>query len=433
MTTPPKHLIALLSPGMRELLFSNITLEIDLIKDIAEKLSEGLPSVVEAIKEQLTQNIVSERKAAIDNPSRQEELCAKAKKHISSWVQAFGEVSLADVLKLSQVFNISAPSVLDRSMVTPAAIKDCLSQYVVGQDEYVSKLSLAFYTHYLRSYYSEEFGSLPQASMLAFGPTGSGKTYALQVLSKLFNIPLGIVNCNALVATGIVGQSFPSVFTELYRKNNKQVSQVERSIILIDEIDKIDEDLVNELLSITDDDGQILFNDTHGNRNYDSIQISTRGIMFVYTGVFDNLRRVVEKRMNLNVVGYATAIREKEGFCFYDHLSLDDFRCSNLKPEILGRIRDCVHVREHTQDTIMEILMCSVESPFLAYKNYFEKHSICLSIEESGAKAIAEQVIKKALGARGLKTMLWHLLSREMADVTTKREIVINQKYVESK
>jgi ATP-dependent Clp protease ATP-binding subunit ClpX len=77
--------------------------------------------------------------------------------------------------------------------------------------------------------------------------------------------------------------------------------------------------------------------------------------------------------------------------------------------------------------------MNSAGSPLLSYKNYFEQHGISLSIDEDGVKAIAKLAVEKQLGARGLKTMLWQLLSDEMADVTDKRDIVINPEFITTK
>ncbi len=428
--TPP---IEMLPPDIRELLFINVTIPISTIKCIVDKFAGNPSTDIQKLKKQLRKNVETKSEAAIGDPVYQEELCTKAKTHIAEWSKEFGQVHLKEVLKISQSLNIPALSILDRSLINPTSIRETLKEYVIGQEEYVSKLSLSFYTHYLRSYYPNEFINLPQVPILAFGPTGSGKTYAVQVLSKLFNIPFGIANCNSLVPEGIVGQSFSNVFTEMYKNNNKDISCVEKSMILIDEIDKINDNIINELLSITDDNGQILFNDTHGNRSYDSIQISTRGIMFVFTGVFDDLRRPVEKRLNINTVGFSVSSNTKKDFCFYEHVTLDDFKSVNLKPEILGRIRDAVYVKEHTEETIAAILMNSVESPLLSYKNYFEQHGVSLSVETEGAKAIAELAIEKHLGARGLKTMLWQLLYKEMTDVTTKRNIIINQEYIKKR
>ena len=426
--------IELLPKEIRELLFVNPTIPMSQIKLIIDKLANNCSVDFHALKKLLKENIESQRKAAMDDQTFQEELCEKVKTHINEWDNEFGQVYLKDVLKIPQHLGIPVQNILEKKYLTPVSIGETLSEYIIGQDEYVSKLSLAFYMHLLRSYYAEDHVNMPQSNLLVYGPTGSGKTYAIQVLSKLFGIPFGIVNCNSLVKEGIVGQSSSSVFTEIYKKNNNSVASVERSVILFDEFDKIsDESVRNEILSIIDDDGKVFFNDNHGNRNFDSIQISTRGIMFVFTGVFDVLRRSVEKRLNISSLGFSAPSNAKKDFCFYEHVTLDDFKSANLKPEMLGRIREIAYVRGHTEETIAQILMNSAGSPLLCYKNYFEQHGISLSIDEDGVKAIAKLAVEKQLGARGLKTMLWQLLSDEMADVTDKRDIVINPEFITTK
>lgn len=426
-----RALLLQMPSDFKRLLLQDVTLlSSDLLMSVAVKYVTGDEESKALFEEQLRSNIKAQRNLLQTDLSLLEEIVKKIKEKVVWWRDLFGSIHLEEMIQMSQALGIPLYLIVDRIMVTPGVVCEVLRKYVVGQDEYLSKLSLAFYIHYLRTYYSEDFPHLPQQPLLVFGPTGVGKTYALQVLSEIFGMPFGVVNCNSLVSAGIVGQGLSDVFTSVYLQHGKQLSSVEHSIILIDEIDKIKKDVVNELLSVTDDNGQVQFRDTYGNRSYDSLVASTKGIMFVYTGTFDILRSVVEKRMNLRAIGYNNRARNNERVDFYEYVTLEDLKETNLSPEILGRIRDIVYAREHNEDTILSILMSSAESPLLSYKCYFEKHGIPLSVEADGAKAIAELTIKKKLGARGLKSVLWQILSDEMADVTTPRSIVINQGYL---
>lgn len=427
------HRLDMLTPELRELLFCNVMLSIEDIKRIANTLASDAPEVQSKrakLIQQLKLNIVSQRKAAAESTDYQNELCDKAKAHIEAWRQELAPLVLGDVLKLSHSYAIPCYKIVERELISPNAIFEMLRTYVIGQDEYISKLSLAFYTHYLRTFYPEEFGSLPQPSLLVFGPTGSGKTYAVQMLSKLFQIPFGIAHCNTLVPTGIIGRTLPDVFTQIYQQHNNSVTEVEKSIILVDEIDKINDKVINEFLSLMDDDGHIVFNDTHGCRPTNSLCASTKGMLFIYTGVFDQLHKVVEKRLNLNRIGFTTSEHKGNEFYHYAHVTMEDFLSCNIKPELLGRIRDSVYVQEHTPESITTILTSSAESPLQSYQNYFSRHGISLTIPPCGAAAIADLVVQKQLGVRGLKSFLWQILSREMMDTTTKREIILNQEYI---
>lgn len=419
-----------LSPNERELLLHSVNISMTQIKRIARRIATEPTEEQRAhLVDQLQKNIIAELEAAKDNPQYHDKLCLRAKEHIAKWGKEFGPISLQEAMKIADRFCFSVTDIVERSLVTPKAIYECLKGYVFGQDEYLSKLSLAFYTHYLRTKYPEEFEMLQIPSLLVFGPTGSGKTYAIQVLARLFGIPFGIANCNAMVKTGTVGHSLPDVFTDIYQKHSS-LDKVERSIILIDELDKVNEQIVNELLSLTDDNGRIQFNDSHGNKCFTSSVVSTKNMLFIYTGVFDSLRRAVEKRLGKGSVGFQASPAKQKDFCFYEYATLEDFNETNLKPEILGRIRDVVYVREHTTETLCSILLRGAESPLQSYRNYFEKHDIELTIDESGARTIAEVTMARHLGVRGLKTMLWKLLEGEMVDVTTKRSINITEEYV---
>ena len=101
-------------------------------------------------------------------------------------------------------------------------------------------LSVAVYNHYKRvlSGASSDI-ELQKSNILMLGPTGSGKTYLVQTLARLLDVPLAITDATSLTEAGYIGDDIESVVSKLLAAADNDVERAEHGIIFIDEIDKI--------------------------------------------------------------------------------------------------------------------------------------------------------------------------------------------------
>ena len=74
----------------------------------------------------------------------------------------------------------------------PKEIKEFLDQYVIGQEQAKKILSVAVYNHYKRISHADAAGDveLNKSNILMIGPTGSGKTFLVQNLARILNVPI---------------------------------------------------------------------------------------------------------------------------------------------------------------------------------------------------------------------------------------------------
>lgn len=434
-----------IDPIIREYLFLNGSLDSDDLLGILTLVSECNESQLEIWKERLKELLLKyielQEFNNIDFTERKTNI-AILKKHLLAFEGHFGKPSLKDVIRVTKISKLKVTEILERKYVTPGGIKDAIDDYVVGQDDYLDKLSLNFYTYYLRMSDQELYKDIPRANLLVYGPSGVGKTFAIQVLADIFQINLGVVNCNSLVQEGIMGVSISDVFTEIYVKNNNSEEAVKQSIVFFDEFDKLllsgyyNSRILNEILSIIDDDGTVIFRNRDENNNLENIRLSTKNMMFVFSGVFEGLKRVVEKKRNISSLGY-----DKRSFIgendFYEYVEPDDFKKLNIRAEILGRINDYAYVKNLTTEMIEDILLRSESSPIKPYKRYFESHGIELELLSEGARELSSYVEEKKSGVRGLKSLLWQILSEEMElagdDALVSKKIFIDKLFVEKK
>ncbi|KAI0389690.1 ATP-dependent Clp protease [Xylariaceae sp. FL0594] len=80
---------------------------------------------------------------------------------------------------------------------------------------------------------------IDKSNVLLLGPTGVGKTYILETLSKKLNVPFTIADCNSFTQAGYIGQDVETCIERLLIEANYDVSAAEHGIVVLDEFDKI--------------------------------------------------------------------------------------------------------------------------------------------------------------------------------------------------
>lgn len=99
----------------------------------------------------------------------------------------------------------------DPEVMTPEEIKKFLDQYVIGQDRAKEILSVAVYNHMKLLYHWDNLDDggveIEKANILLHGATGSGKTYLVKNLARLFKVPYAICDSTCLTESGLTVNS----------------------------------------------------------------------------------------------------------------------------------------------------------------------------------------------------------------------------------
>ncbi|EQL04138.1 Clp protease, ATP-binding subunit ClpX [Ophiocordyceps sinensis CO18] len=277
-----------------------------------------------------------------------------------------------------------------------------------------------------------------KSNLLLIGPTGVGKTYILETLSKKIQVPFSICDCNSLTQAGYIGQDVETCIERLLMEANYDIKAAERGIVVLDEFDKLarkesptgrdvgGEGVQQALLKMVEG-AKVTVNvkDTRSSRSTPPITanfgssgpssspqpappggkveqytIDTTNILFIFCGAFVGLDKAVVQRVAKPSLGF--------GFI----------------PELIGRLHNICALSPLSKDDLLRILTEPRNSLVAQYTALFETYPSRLYITDKALYAIAERAAASETGARGLKMEMERVLAEPIFDAPTPYVLV---------
>ena len=327
----------------------------------------------------------------------------------------------------------------------PADIKAHLDRFVIRQDEAKKVLATAVCDHYhhaqmLRDDRESNSGGpkleFSKQNVIIIGPTGVGKTYLVKHIADLIGVPFVKADATKFSETGYVGADVDDLVRDLVAKANGDIELAEHGIIYLDEIDKLSSGperlgrdvsgrgVQTTLLKLMEETEvalyapndirsqmQMMF-DTRKGRTGREV-VNTRNILFIVSGAFGGLEKIIEKRTNRKSIGFVSSdTKTTSAEYLFREARTKDFIDFGFEAEFIGRLPVRVVCDPLSADDMFQIMKNSEGSLIRQYEREFAAYGVKAVFKDDALREIASRAEEEKTGARGLVTA-WERVLRD--------------------
>ena len=351
--------------------------------------------------------------------------------------------------------------------------------------------------------------TLEKSNILMLGPSGVGKTLMAKTLARVLAVPFSMSDCTPFTQAGYIGEDAQICVERLLVAANYDVVAAEQGIICLDEIDKIatsktthgkdvgGEGVQQALLKIIEgttlhiqakheksapirstsnldpnSTGSPIYggkyastsplsssssgNASPGPSKGETYTVRTDNILFICTGAFIGLNKMVLNRLSRGSIGFGSPIRStsadnpdmtlsvqpgsEESKLFEKHLPfftpsspdqpsqynpLDlleptDLQTFGMIPELVGRIPVTTALSALDEEALVRVLTEPRNSLIRQYEQLFQLSGVELRFTSGALREVAKSAMGMGTGARGLRTCVERLLGEAMFEAPGK-------------
>jgi ATP-dependent Clp protease ATP-binding subunit ClpX len=349
----------------------------------------------------------------------------------------------------------------------PEELEAYLDEYVIRQDEAKAVLATKICTHFNRIKYWEQNEQqanndpvgMIKNNIIMIGPTGVGKTYLIKLIAKKLGVPFVKGDATKFSETGYVGGDVEDLVRDLVYEAGEDIELAQYGIIYIDEIDKIaaSHQLIGPDVSRTGVQRALLkpMEETEVDMKvpHDPISqiqaienfrktgkkekktINTRNILFIVSGAFNHLEKIIQKRIQEKGIGFGASLKSnKKTPQLLNRVRAEDLIAFGFESEFVGRLPVAVVLEELSEEDLYQILKNPNNPIIRSKKRDFKSYGIDILFEDEALRLLAQKACQEKTGARGLVSVTEKALikfekrfpSTSIHQLLVTREVVLN-------
>jgi ATP-dependent Clp protease ATP-binding subunit ClpX len=267
----------------------------------------------------------------------------------------------------------------------------------------------------------------------------------------VLNVPFCIIDATALTEAGYVGEDVETILARLLQAADYDLARAATGVVYIDEIDKIarksgprpsgardvsGEGVQTALLKIVE--GAVVNLPVRAHPLGERVQLDTSGVLFICGGSFDGLADIVARRTSTQdgigfTAGRARSGEWPSGDDWQTGITPEDLVHFGLIPELVGRLPVIVALRPLDHETLVRVLVEPKNALLRQYQELLELDGVELRFAEEALAAVADEALRRGMGARGLRAIIESVLLDLMYVVPSRpdiRRVIVDEETV---
>ena len=155
--------------------------------------------------------------------------------------------------------------------------------------------------------------------------------------------------------------------------------------------------------------------------------MDTSNILFVCGGAFAGLEKLIQDRSEAGGIGFSADVKGEHESRSVGELLRDvepeDLIRYGLIPEFVGRLPVVATLQELDEDALVTILTEPKNAITKQFMKLFEMEGVDVEFREDALRAVARKAMERKTGARGLRTILEHVLLDTMYDLPSMEDV----------
>jgi ATP-dependent Clp protease ATP-binding subunit ClpX len=173
---------------------------------------------------------------------------------------------------------------------------------------------------------------------------------------------------------------------------------------------------------------------TRKTSNGETVEIDTTNILFVASGAFVGMDRIIQNRIQGTGMGFGAVISAVNN-TELEPVTPDDLVKYGMIPEFVGRFSSYVTLHGLKREQLISILNQIKNNYVSQYRWLFDQDGVALEFDQDSLELLAERALQSRTGARGLHNELERVLMPHMFNLPRYRkqnilQVVINKDLV---